>query len=105
MQLLYHWLYSLVSCGVDVAEDLGTVFEEVGDVPMHDFENGVKKKIMLSDMFDEDDKLMELKMLVKMQEWGISIEYCFQLVASVQIARMLQRLKEYPSEKKVKTRR
>ena len=54
---------------------LETVFEEIGDVPIVDFENGGKKKVLLADLFDEDDKLRELKMLVKMQELGISIEY------------------------------
>ena len=62
-------------CGVDVAEGLDTVLEEIGDVPIVDFVNGVRKKVLVADLFDEDDKLRELKMLVKMQELGISIEY------------------------------
>ena len=62
-------------CGVDVAEDMRTIFDEFGNVPLIECPDGVNKKVLLSDLFDEDDKMRELKMLVKMQELGISIEY------------------------------
>merc|ERR1711888_438156 len=62
-------------CGVDVAEDMKTVFEELGDIPFIECDDGFNKKVLLTDLFDDDDKLRELKMLVKMQELGISIEY------------------------------
>ena len=61
-------------CGVDVAEDFVTLFEEFGDIPIND-DKDVGKKVLLADLFDEDEKLRELKMLVKMQELGLSIEY------------------------------
>ena len=61
------------SCGEDVAEDLATVVEEVRDVFDNVPEN--TEAFHAIETNDSDDKLAGLKMLVKLQESGISLEY------------------------------
>ena len=60
------------SCGEDVAEDLSTIIEEVRDVFDH-----IPKytEAFHVDVTESDDKLAGLKMLIKLQESGISLEY------------------------------
>ena len=64
-------------CGLDVAEDLSEVMEEISEVVSKVPNDEVFAELasMMSASVDNDDKLRELKMVVKMQELGISLEY------------------------------
>ena len=60
------------SCGRDVAEDLSTLIEEVKDVFEY-VSDGTEA--LHVDLNETDDKLAGLKMLIKLQESGISLDY------------------------------
>ena len=67
-----------MSCGLDVVEDWTEVIEEISEsisnTPAEEAVFGDLAVVMNSSI-DNDDKLRELKMIVKMQELGISLEY------------------------------
>ena len=60
-------------CGKDISEAFKTILEELEEVDEVTAAN--KGSTLFADSRDEEDKLSELKSLVKLQELGISLDY------------------------------